>query len=186
MPHTVTLIDRLRVERLVWELSQRLGELPRHKRVGYCREVRQNVLAAAAEAGAAEALRGVGSARTLARDYLTAEYGDGPRTHWVLAAFAAAGIAVLVMLVMGQENVTGEGAIRAVAPHATGTFTVPGITWLQHATVYTFNNGQATLSGGDWTPLFYALWAAAVILAGRLWRVRLRRRPASRPGHSPA
>ena len=46
MPRTVTLIDRLRVERLVWEPSQRLGELPRGKRADYCREVRQNILAA--------------------------------------------------------------------------------------------------------------------------------------------
>jgi hypothetical protein len=79
-----------------------------------------------------------------------------------------------------------QAAIRAVAPHATGIFTVPGISFLQHATVYTFSNGRASLSGGAWTPLFYVLWAAAVILAGRLWRARLKKRPATRPGQSPA
>ena len=74
-----------------------------------------------------------------------------------------------------------EAAIRAVDPHATGTFTVPGIVFLQHATVYTFSNGQVILSGGDLSPLFCVAWLASTILVGRIWRVRIRRRQVTVP-----
>jgi hypothetical protein len=179
MPHTVTLLDRLRIERLVWALDQRLYDLPYRRRTDCRREVRQNTLAAAQESGITEALRGVGSAGELAREYLSAEYGNRLRPHWTTAAVVLLLIVVLIMFVIGQENTVSEAAILAVDPHATGTFTVPGITFLQRATVFTYSNGQtASPLGGDYTPLFYVLWAVAVIVAGRLWRVRFSRRSA--------
>ncbi|QMU70627.1 hypothetical protein [Streptacidiphilus sp. P02-A3a] len=73
MPHTVTWLDRLRVERLLWSLDQRLYDLPRRTRIAHRREVRANLLAAAAEVGAAEALRRLGGARELAAQYLDAD-----------------------------------------------------------------------------------------------------------------
>jgi hypothetical protein len=173
MSHTVSLIGRLRIERLVWELDQRLWELPRRRRIDCRREVRQNLLAAAGETGVTAAMRGVGSAAELARGYKAAEYGDRPRPHWWAAGIAALLIAQLPLLIQGQVTTMNEAAIRAVDPHATGNFTVPGIVFLQHATVYTFSNGQAALSGGDLSPLFYIAWLASVILIGRLWRVRI-------------
>jgi hypothetical protein len=179
MSHTVSLIGRLRIEWLVWDLDGRLWDLPYRKRVGCRREVRQNLLAAAREAGVTEALRGMGSAGELARGYLAAEFGEGRRPHWWAAGITAFLLAQLPLLIQATVNPMNEAAIRSVNPHATGTYTVPGITFLQHATVYTFSNGQATLTGGDLSPVFYVAWIAGAILAGRLWRIRFRRR------HSP-
>ena len=51
MTHDVNLIDRLRIERVVWTLDQRLYDLPRSSRIAKRREVRQNVLAAAHDVG---------------------------------------------------------------------------------------------------------------------------------------
>ena len=86
MPRPVSWLDRLRIERLVWSLDQYLYDLPRASRIATRREVRQNVLAAAHDVGAAEAIRRVGSSRRLADDYLSAELGDEPRPSWLAAA----------------------------------------------------------------------------------------------------
>ena len=185
-PRAVTLAGRLRLELFVWALDHRLQELPRRRRTGCRREVRQNLLAAAREAGTAEALRGIGGPSALARDYLSAEYGDRPRPHWPAAAAARVGGTSLLTFLPGQANAAAQAAIRAVNPHATGTFTVPGTRLLQHATVYIFSNGQSSQTGGDWTPLYYAMLAAAIIVAGRLWRLRPPNRPATQPRQSPA
>lgn len=183
MPHTVTLIGRMRIERLVWALDQRLYDLPTKSRVACRREVRQNLLAAAQEAGTTEALRRIGSSQALAREYLSAEYGDRPRHSWISAASVAALLPLLFTSITGSVATGNEAAITAVDPHATGTFIVPGITFLQSAAVYTFNDGQSSMSGGAWTPACYILMAATVIVAGRLWRIRPRGRSGA-GGHS--
>jgi hypothetical protein len=46
MPRSVSWIDRMRIERLVWALDQRLYDLPYRSRIAHRREVRQNLLAA--------------------------------------------------------------------------------------------------------------------------------------------
>src|SRR5690349_3595231 len=97
MPHKLTAFDRLRIERFVWSLDQQLYDLPRRSRIDKRREVRANLLEAAADRGAGEALRGIGSSTTLARKYLGAEFGDRPRHSWVAAAY----FAVLVTLFFG-------------------------------------------------------------------------------------
>jgi hypothetical protein len=186
MPHTVTLIGRMRIERLVWALDQRLYDLPTKSRVAYRREVRQNLLTAAQEAGIAEALRRIGSSQALAREYLAAEYGDRPRHSWISAAWVAALMPLILMFLTGATAAGNKAAIIAVNPHATGTFTVPGITFLQSATFYSFSDGQSSMSGGAWTPACYVLMLAAVIVAGRLWRIRPRGRSAATAGHSRA
>ena len=35
----------------------------------------------------------------------------------------------------------------------------------------TFVNGDAHILGGAWTPLTWALWLAATVVIGKLWRV---------------
>jgi len=47
-----------------------------------------------------------------------------------------------------------------------------GVSWPQSPSTFTFADG------GAWTPLTYLLWALVAIGAGRLWRVRARRRAA--------
>jgi hypothetical protein len=176
MPHAVTLLGRMRIERLVWALDQRLYDLPTKSRVACRREVRQNLLAAAQEAGTGEALRRIGSSQALAREYLSAEYGDRPRHSWIAAGTVGVFLPLILTFITGETANGNEAAILAVNPHATGAFTVPGITFLQSASVYTFSDGQYSVSGGAWTPACYLLMVAIVVVAGRLWRIRPRGR----------
>jgi hypothetical protein len=179
MSHSISWIDRLRIERVVWSLDQRLYDLPRRSRIAKRREVRENLLTAANDIGTGEALRNLGSARQLAAEYRDAEFGDGPRASWVAAAtFLLTGQLVLTSLLAEAANAFGDG-ISAADPNATGTFTWPGIRYLQDTVTYTFVNGHGSSVGGAWTPLAWALWIVATILVGRLWRVRFRRRGAA-------
>ncbi len=171
----MSFIDRIRIERLVWMLDQQIYDLPRATRVATRREVRANLLAAAADVGATEALRRVGGSRQLAEQYLSAEYGDAPRHSWIGAAWAAALIPLLLNFVLSEAANSFQAGVTAADPHATGTFSWAGVSWLQSAMTFTFTDGSASGTGGAWTPLTYVLWALATIGAGRLWR--LRRRP---------
>jgi len=115
--------------------------------------VRDNLLTAARDVGAGEALRRLGSSRDLAQQYLAAEFGDGPRHSWVAAALFCGGFPLLLNFVLSEATL-GYQAISAASPHATGTFTWSGISYLQHAVVYTFSNGHGSFTGGDWHFLF--------------------------------
>jgi hypothetical protein len=171
MSRSVSWIDRIRIERLVWALDQRLYDLPYRSRIACRREVRQNLLAAARDVGTTQALRRLGHSQQLAEEYLTAQYGAHPRHSWTAAALAAVSATLLLNFFTGQAMSGSQAAITSVSPHVTGTFTVPGIYFLQHPIVYAFSNGHASVTGGDWTPASYALLLAAMILAGRLWRL---------------
>jgi hypothetical protein len=178
MPHTVTVIDRLRIERLVWSLDQQLYDLPRAQRIANRREVRANLLEAAHDVGTTAALRGVGSSGRLAEQYLVAEFGDGPRHSWIGAAYAAALMPLLLNFFLSEAANAFQSGVTATDPHATGTYTWSGVKGLQSAITYTFSDGAASSHGGAWTPLTYLLWILITVGAGRLWRLRFRRRPA--------
>ena len=47
MAHALTWIDRLRIERAVWALDQRLYDLPRRSRIERRRELRGNLVTGA-------------------------------------------------------------------------------------------------------------------------------------------
>ncbi|GAB3669127.1 hypothetical protein GCM10027589_36190 [Actinocorallia lasiicapitis] len=176
MTRTLTLLDRLRIERLVWTLDQYLYDLPWSSRVGKRREVRANLMTAAQEVGTTTALRRLGGSRRLAEEYLRAEFGDGPRHSWI-AAFYFAGAVPLVLNFFLSEAAAGfEQGVTATAPDATGTFTWQGISYLQSSLTYTFNHGQSTHTGGAWTPLTYVLLLSGMVACGRLWRLLPRRR----------
>jgi hypothetical protein len=172
MPQSLGPVDRLRIERLVWMLDQQIYDLPRSTRVATRREVRANLLEAAGDVGTTEALRRVGGSRRLAEQYLSAEFGDRPRHTWVGAAYAAALTPLLLNFFLGEAALSFQDGVIAVDPHATGTFTAAGVSWLQTATTFTFTDGSAASRGGAWTPLTYVLWALVTIGAGRLWRLR--------------
>jgi len=179
MSHSISWIDKLRIERVVWSLDQRLYDLPRRSRIAKRREVRQNLLTAAHDIGAGEALRNLGSTHQLAAEYRDAEFGEGPRASWVAAAtFFLTAQLVFTSLLTEAANAFRDG-ISAANPNATGTFSWPGIRYLQDTVTYTFVNGHGTSVGGAWTPLAWALWVIATVLVGRLWRVRFRRRAAA-------
>jgi len=171
MPHSVTWLDRLRVERLVWAVDQQLYDLPRSSRIAKRRELRDNLLAAVRDVGASEALRRLGGSRRLAEEYLTAEFGEGPRHSWIAAASFAVLVPLLANVFFDEAAAAYQQAITAVNSHATGTFTWSGISYLQSAVTYTFTDGHGSRVGGAWTPLTYVLWIVGTVAAGRLWRL---------------
>jgi hypothetical protein len=171
MHRAVTRIDRLRIERAVWALDQRLYDLPRKSRITKRREVRQNLLAAAHDIGTVDALSRLGNTRQLAAGYLSAEFGEGPRPFWVAAVTFAVTAQLLFTWVLGEAASAFGHGITAANPHATGTFTWSGIHYLQDTVTYTFVNGKGSSVGGAWTPLAWAICIVVTVLVGRLWRV---------------
>jgi hypothetical protein len=171
VPRAVTLLDRLRIEWAVWSLDQRLYDLPRRSRIAKRRELRENLRSAAQDVGTSEALAHLGGIPRLADEYLDAELGDGPRPSWLAAAvFFLTGQLLLTSLLTDAALAFGDG-ITAADPDATGTYTWDGIAYLQSSVTFTFTDGTGEWVGGAWTPLGWALWIAATIAVGRLWRV---------------
>lgn len=182
MSHPVTWLDRLRIERVVWALDQRLYDLPRASRIATRREVRQNLLSAAGEVGAGVALKRLGGTAELAAEYLTAEYGEGRRHSWIAAALWLTSFPFVLIALLGDAAAGFGDGITAADPHATGTFAWDGVSLLQTHVTYTFLNGHGTYTGGAMAPLAWALMIIGTVLAGRLWRIvpTLRRRQAMR------
>lgn len=171
LPQNVSWVDRLRIERVVWMLDQRLYDLPRRSRIDKRREVRENLRAAANDIGTGIALTRLGNSRELADEYLDAEFGNGPRPSWIAAGlFLFTGVLVGTSLLTDAANAFGHG-ILAANPHATGTFTWRGISYLQTSVKYTFADGSSHFAGGAFTPLAWLLWIVAAVLVGRLWRL---------------
>ncbi|BCY12980.1 hypothetical protein [Actinoplanes sp. L3-i22] len=166
---TIGIVDRLRVERLVWTLDQQLYDLPRARRIATRREVRANLLEAAADVGTTEALRRLGGSRGLAEQYLVAEFGDRPRWSWIGAAYAAGLTPLLLNYLLSEATNAFADGVRAA--HGSGTFAYAGVAYLQSAQTVTVSGSDVQLSGGAWTPLTYAIWLLIVIFAGRLWRL---------------
>jgi hypothetical protein len=170
------IIDRLRIERLVWALDQQLYDLPRRTRIATRREVRTNLVDAAREIGTSAALQRIGSSRQLAEQYLTAELGDGPRHSWVAAAYFAATAPLLLTFFLSEAALAYQHGLTAA--HASGRFFWSGVAYLQSAQTFTVDHGQVSSTAGAWTPPTYLLWIAGTIACGRLWRLlpALRRR----------
>ena len=170
MPNDLGLVDRLRIERVVFSLDQRLYDLPRKVRVARRRELRANLLEAAQDVGAAAALRDLGDGSALAAEYLEAELGRGPRASWSAAGvFLFTTVLLLNSVLFDAADAFGDG-ILAGDPDAAGTFTWAGIGLLQTTVTYTVSGGEHTFVGGAFTPLTWALLAIGTILVGRLWR----------------
>ena len=170
MQHTVTWFDRLRIERVVWALDQRLSDLPRRTRIETRREVRRNLLTGARDVGTTQALRNLGGSAELAQEYLSAAFGSRPRHHWMAAGLFFVTVPFLALSFFADAaNAFASGIIAADAA-ATGTYTWGGISHLQSTVTYTFVDGHGSWTGGAFTPLFYILWIVATILVGRLWR----------------
>ena len=169
MPHKLTLFDRIRIERLVWALDQRLYALPRSSRIAKRREVRANLLEASADHGAREALRRIGRSGDLARDYLGAEFGDRPHPSWTAAAYFA-GLVPLLLNFALSEAANAYAQALTDAHTTSGSFTYGGVSFLQSPLTFTVGQDGVTHSGGAWTPIVYVLWLVGAIACGRLWR----------------
>jgi hypothetical protein len=176
MSHPVGWFDRLRIERFVWSLDQRLYDLPRKNRITTRREVRENLRVAASDIGTKAALSNVGSPAQLAHEYLGGHFGEKPRASWTAAAiFLLTGQFIGTAVLAEAANAFGDG-ISAADPTATGTFSWHGIRYLQDTVTYTFVNGSGSSVGGAWTPIAYLLWIVGTVCVGRLWRLIPRRR----------
>ena len=176
MAHSVSWSDRLRIERFVWSLDQRLYDLPRKNRIATRREVRENLRVAANDIGTDAALHNVGSPAQLAHEYLGGHFGEKARASWTAAAiFLLTGQLIGTAMLAEAANAFGDG-ITASDPAATGTFSWHGIRYLQDTVTYTFVNGSGSSVGGAWTPIAYVLWLAATTCVGRLWRLLPTRR----------
>ena len=104
MQHTVTWFDRLRIERVVWALDQRLYDLPRRTRIETRREVRQNLLTGARDVGTTQALRNLGGSAELAQEYLSAAFGSRPRHSWLAAGLFFVTVPFLATFVVRRRS----------------------------------------------------------------------------------
>jgi len=141
MTETLTWTDRYRIERAVWTLDTYLQNLPRKSRLSKRRELRVNLRAASADVGANEALRRLGNVRTMAAEYVVAEY-DGPAPSLTVAMcviFPA--FAFMFWLSNARIDAFRSGAIAA-NPHLTGVFHMTGIAYVLTNDTFTFVNGN--------------------------------------------
>jgi hypothetical protein len=166
----LNVFDRLRIERVVWALDQRLYDLPRASRIAKRREVRQNLVSAAHDVGVRSAIVNLGDGRRLADEYIAAELGDGPRHSWTAAGLFCASIPLLLNWVLEEAMRAYADGVVAASSTVTGRFTWAGFAYVQSAVHYTFTGGRVERTGGAWTPLLYVLWLTGTIAVGRLWR----------------
>ena len=171
MTETLNLFDRMRIERVVWSLDQRLYDLPRRTRIATRREVRANLRAAAHDVGTTIALRRLGNAHSLAEQYLDAEFGDAPRPSWIAAGLFVVGVQLLLTWLLAEAADAFAKGIVALSPHATGTYSWRGIRYVQSEVTFTLTDGRYRSVGGAWTPLVWILWIGGTIAVGRLWRL---------------
>ena len=170
MTETLNWTDRMRVERAVWTLDSYLRNLPRKSRIAKRRELRVNLLAASADVGTNEALRRLGSLRTLAAEYVVAEYG-GPGPFWFAAmCVMLPAFAFMFWVSNARIDAFRSGAIAA-SPHLTGVYHLTGIAYVFTNATFTFVNGKGTEVNGTLLPLVYVFVVALTVLAGRIWRV---------------
>jgi len=169
MTETLTWTDRMRIERAVWTLDTYLQNLPRKSRVSKRRELRVNLRAASADVGADEALRRLGNLRTIAAEYVVAEFGGPAPSLTVAMCVMLPAFALMFWLSNARIDAFRNGAIAA-NPHLTGMFHMSGVTYVLTNDTLTFANGKMTEVGGTLLPLVYVCIIALTVLAGRLWR----------------
>jgi hypothetical protein len=170
MARQLTWFDRLRIERVVWVLDQRLYDIPRSARIAHRRELRENLQTAARDVGAGAALRNIGGSSRLAASYVAAEFGDRPRHSWTAAVLWAATSLLVVTAILSDAANGFAAGIAAGSPHVSGTFHWSGLAALQNTVTCTAVDGHTEVSGGGLSLLGWVLWIAIAVLVGRLWR----------------
>jgi hypothetical protein len=190
MSHTLTTIDRLRIEYTVWRLDSLLYDLRWRSRVAKRREVRANLHAAAADVGTPEALRLLGGVRQLAAEYLAAEYGDwGRRPTWTTGAVCMLAVQCGSYALIEAGRSAFTAGVLTTDPDPQGAYHWAGIPYLSADAMATFTStGHYSWLGGAYTPLVYLGMLAALIIGARLWRLlpRGRRHDATAISTEPA
>jgi len=181
MARRLTWIDRLRIERVVWTLDQRLYDIPRDSRIAHRREVRENLLSAAQDLGTTAALRNLGTSAQLAAAYLSVEFGDRPRHSWIAAAVWAATSMLVVTAVLADAANGFAAGVAAGNPHSIVIYHWGGLSLLQSGVTVKAASGHTTVSGGGLSVAGWVLWVAIAVMVGRLWRAPGTWRARSRP-----
>lgn len=174
MPHAASWFDRLRIESAVWRLDARLYELPRRVRIEKRREVRADLIEAAAHVGAGPAIRNLGGVPRLAGELVAAEYDDErARPLLISNMWAAAAVPLVLLVLVAWLEQAADGFAKGVGaanPTASGTFTWDGLPLVQTQVKYTFVNGVETHTGGALGPLVYVVLLAVVLWGTKPWR----------------
>src|ERR1035441_5395403 len=139
MTETLNWTDRFRVERTVWTLDRYLRNLPRKSRIAKRHELRVNLRAAFADVGANEALRRLGNVRTIAAEYVVAEYGGPGPDYFVATWVMLPAFAFVFWLSNARIDAFRSGAIAA-NPHLTGVFHFSGIAYVFTNATFTFRS----------------------------------------------
>ena len=179
MSRQLTWFDRLRIERAVWGLDQRLYDLPRAARIAHRRELRQNLASAASEVGT-EDRPAQRRERRPARRGLPRCRVRRPPAPLVDGRGRVGPTSMLVVTSLLTEAANGFAAGVAATPHATGTFHWSGLFGLQNTVTCVAVDGHTNVTGGSLSLLGWGLWLAIGVLIGRLWRVPATRRARAR------
>jgi hypothetical protein len=175
MTQQMSIADRLRIERVVWLLDQRIYDLPWRRRIAIRREVRQNLRTAAADVGAGRAVRNIGSVADLASGYRDAQFGGRPGPSWLAAAvFVFTTLLVLQSVLTDAANAFADGVLTG-NPDTSRTLHWGGVHLLQTDVTVAFSGGTTTLKGGALSVWAWLLLALGGIAIGRLWRALPRR-----------
>jgi hypothetical protein len=175
----MTLVDRLRIERVLWTVDILIHDIRTRGRRTIRRELRANLQAAAQEKGVGAAIRRLGPLRPLARGYLDAQYGEGARRpRWMGALWWVFVCAILINAILDIGVVGFREGVQAANPNDNGTYLWNQLSALGLPTArISLVDGRPHLFEVSlpWVLLLYL--AAAAILGGRLWRLVPRRHP---------
>jgi hypothetical protein len=129
MATPLSLADRVHIELTIWRFDALVWDLPKRGRRAIRKELRANLIAAAAQHGAKQAIRQLGNLPALAEEYLDAEYGPaGPRPRWRSGTYWAVTVELAVILTSLVGFVSFMDGVQAAGAHATGTYRWGG--WL--------------------------------------------------------
>jgi hypothetical protein len=172
MSNSLPLVDRLRIERVVWTVDILVSDLPGRSQRAVRNELRDNLRAAAAEGGVSAAVRGLGSLRRLAAGYLDAEYGEnGPRPRWLNGLTWAITLYLFFLGIMFVGNDAFIDGVLAANPHATGTYTWSQLgVWGPNLTV-TMMGGRLDSAVLSYSVAILLYFAVGYVLGARLWRL---------------
>ncbi len=179
MSTDLSLVDRLRIERAVWTVDTYLSSLPARRQRAIRRELRANLRASAAQIGARQAIRDLGSLRRLSIDYLSAEYRGRPSPSMLKGLFWVVAVEAVIL----TAYVVGIGSfingLEAAGP-APGSYLARWPVFGMQATVTYDTGGEFTgMTSELFLPVLLAWVSGAFVLGSRLWRLipLMRHRP---------
>ena len=173
MPSNLHWTDKLRIERFVRSVDGHLGDLPGKVRSGHRGDLRANLTAACADGDSRAAIARMGSPRSLALEFLEAEYGHGTRRpSWLMAATFFVATYLFMYWLLETGTAAFAAGLTTADLHTTGDYRWDAVPYLLSHVSMSFADGRLVdTHGGAWTPLTYLVALGGALLAGRLWRL---------------